>query len=205
MSPGKAKKKPAKKTAKKTAKTRTKKKTAKPITKVKKTAVKKTKTTSRKTAKNEDILALFLELFTDSKLNQKQRNVVAIKIMPESYKWTVRKKADMAGISERSWYRYERDPEVIRAINDYYPLMPNIKMPEILNRLNHEAVHAKNKEDRKWAIETLFKYSESGRQVAKAGAAQTNINMTPDEIRALRKKEIGKGLAQFGVTVKVNN
>ena len=111
----KVKAKKGRETAKKAVKTVSKKKTAKSRGKsAKKAPAKKTKAVkaSPKSKKSvgdscEDILSLFLELFSDDKLTDTQRKVVAIKAMPESYKWKAQKKRDMAGISKRQWFRME--------------------------------------------------------------------------------------------------
>ncbi len=201
-------KKPLKTAAIKPKKKPSAKTTIKKSTRTKKPVTRKKKTTKKQTDIDPPIMSVFLDLFADENLTETQRKVVAIRMMPDSWDMSVKEKADMAGISERQWYRYEHDKAVLESLDEYINRLPNMKLPELFSRLSHDAIKENDFEIRKWATETILKHSKLGIGLARAGAPKnnTNINMSSEEREALKKERLEKrkhGIEQFGVTVKV--
>lgn len=114
---------------------------------------------------------------TATDLSDTDKRILAVRLIPESVHWSIPTKCKWAGVSERTWYRHNLNPAIQEYVTKICGKIADSHLPEILNRLNHDAVHCLFAEDRARAAKVVLPYTSLGMALASKRAPDIDVNL----------------------------
>lgn len=126
-------------------------------------------------------------------LTYKQRLVLALKLFPPAVFWSLKRKAEYLGVSDKHIFKTERLPiyqEICKRYAKEY--IPNRACADIISTMTQKAIHGDVP-----AARFLFEYT--GKMISEGGTTVNTII-----IENIRKEKLKTGLKRFGVEILEN-
>ena len=151
-------------------------------------------------------LSQILLLTADLKLTLAYRKVLAVKCLDRAAKWSQEQKARLAGISRKTWYRAERDPEFNRIATDFTKSQVGKDVPEIWAKYNEGAKSGGRPAQAERILQQIGILDKP--QPVKAGDTNISLAVTVEQKQELERKRITNqraGLESLGYTLHTDN
>lgn len=127
-------------------------------------------------------------------MSDTQRKILAIKLLPNSHKWTIKKKADIAGICDRTWRRVTRDKKFQSLSVQYVRENLSRNIPEIFTQYCQGAMNGN--------------FIAMERILTQAGVFDKSDSKPAElvlKIEDKRQDNLTKGLPKLGIDIPIDN
>ncbi len=144
-----------------------------------------------------DITELTMALRIDN-LTGKQCKVLAVSMLPQCYSWSVQKKADIAGVSEKTWRLTLKNPK----FQEWAQLLIRKVWGNVQLEMQGRYIAFARAGSEK-ATERILQQFESLDKPEKGGDTQVNVSISI--IEQQRKDKIRQGLGAYNLVVDADS